>query len=95
MVHRRAPAIWNVQRRSSILCVRPAQARYLIRRAWGRSGGVGEANRQQIVVEDERIEVFVVSNGGGGSVTVVVPVGELWRMMDGSGRRCGMESPVL
>jgi hypothetical protein len=68
---------WNAWCKSLILCVRPAQARYLIGRAWGRRGGIGGANQPRIAADDGRIEVSVVSNGGGSSVVVVVSVGEL------------------
>jgi hypothetical protein len=36
-----------------------------------------------------------VSNGGVGSTVVVVPAGELWRLMDDGGRRCGVERMLI
>jgi hypothetical protein len=65
-------------------------------RARGKSGGIREANRQRISVEDGRLEVSTTSNGGVCLVVVVVfPVGELQKLTEGGGRRCSVERMVL
>jgi hypothetical protein len=66
------------------------------KRAQGKSGGIGEAYWQWILTEDDHLEVSTASNGGVCSVIVIVfPVGELWRLIDGGGRRCSVERMVL
>jgi hypothetical protein len=86
---------WSSRHSSSILSVRPAPSRFFAVMAWGRSGGIGGAYQQRIAAEDGSLEVYAASNGGNGSIMVVVLMGELWRMTDGGGRRCSVERMVL
>jgi hypothetical protein len=86
---------WNERHRSLIPCVRPTLAWYVTERAWGKERRRWGANRHRIAAEDGHIEVFAVSNGGGDSTMVVVSLGEVWRMADGGGKRCGVERSVL
>jgi hypothetical protein len=58
------------------------------RRAWG-------PNRHRIAAEGGRVEASAVSNGSVGSTVVVVLAGELWRLMDDGGRRCGVERMLI
>jgi hypothetical protein len=62
------------------------------RRDSGKSRGLQGANRHQIATIAECLKASAVSIGGGGSAVGIILVGEVRRMVDGGGRRCGVES---